>query len=235
MVVKIAIVGAGNVGATVARLLAGAGHEILLSNSHGPDSLRDTVTQLGPGVTAATVTDAVAGADVVLLAVPWGSVTQAVQTTGPLAGVVVIDATNPYGPGGPPGAKGDTASERVRRLIPQARVVKTFNAMAAGRLNRAGGAGEAGGATRLAMPLAGDDTEAKQVVARLVADAGFDPVDTGGLREGGRLQEPGQLLYNTSGTAAELRERLAAGAGRKRGFLTRLRTILAGFRDRKAS
>lgn len=181
---------------------------------------------LGTPVEAVTSRDAATRAELVVLAVPWDAIPKAIDAAGgadACAGKVVIDTTNPYGFHGPPRGRGETSSEGVLRLIPRARLVKTFNAMAAGRLSRTAG-------QRLAMPLAGDDAEAKQLVAELIADCGFEPVDTGSLREGGKLQEPGELLYNTSWTAEELRQRLKAKA-QPRSVLTKLKTIFAGFKE----
>lgn len=232
---KVGIIGAGNVGATIARLLAEGGHQVILSNSRGPDSLRELVGRLGPNARAATGAEAAASGEVVVLAVPWDAVPKAVEAAGGsdvFRGKVVVDATNPYGFHGPPGERGETSSERVLRLVPGGRLVKTFNAMAAGRLSREGGAA---GRKRLAMPVAGDDEGAKRLASRLVSDAGFDPVDTGGLRDGGRLQEPGGLLYDAAWTGPELERRVAEGAGRRRGLITRIRTIVRGFRNARST
>ncbi|HEY2393799.1 MAG TPA: NADPH-dependent F420 reductase [Candidatus Angelobacter sp.] len=206
---KIGILGAGNIGATAARLFIDAGHEVALSNSRGPESLRELVAQLGPRAQAVTIAEASKFGNVVLLAVPWRS-PEALPHPELLRNKIVIDAMNPYRPdGGFYDLEGSTSSEIVLKRIPGSRLVKAFNTIYYVHLAERG---------RKDLPLddrhtiyvAGDDTEAKQVVARLIEEIGFAPVDTGSLREGGRIQEPDSPIYNQTYNAREAREFLAS-------------------------
>lgn len=205
---KIGILGSGNIGAAAARLFTAAGHEVAVSNSRGPESLRDLVRELGPGAHAMTIDDAARFGEVVLLAVPWRS-PEALPHPDVLRGKIVIDAMNPYRPeGGFYDLGGSTSSEVVLQRVPGARLVKAFNTIyyvhLAGRGNKALPSDE-----RHTIYVAGDDAEAKKVVARLIEEIGFAAVDTGSLREGGRMQEPDSPIYNKTYNGREAREFLA--------------------------
>jgi predicted dinucleotide-binding enzyme len=204
----IGIIGAGNIGATAARLFEQAGHRVAISNSRGAESLAALVASLGPQVQALAADDAVRFGEAVLLALPWRQREQ-LPAAALFAGKLVIDATNPFTPTGGLYDLGDaTSSETIAAQLPGARIVKAFNTIyyqhLAGRGQADAPAGE-----RHAIFLAGDDADAKATVARLIADIGFDPVDTGSLREGGRRQQPGSSLLNELMTGAEARRRLA--------------------------
>jgi predicted dinucleotide-binding enzyme len=138
----------------------------------------------------AGVAEALRGAEVVLLASPWEAVPEALRAAGPLAGVVLIDATNPFGPGFTmqAGPRGESGGEQVQALVPRARVVKAFNST--GFANMADPLYE--GASTV-MPYAGDDASAKATVRRLVADLGFDPVDAGPLARSRQLEHLAML------------------------------------------
>ncbi|MBZ5529931.1 MAG: NADPH-dependent F420 reductase [Acidobacteriia bacterium] len=208
---KIGIIGSGRIGATAARLFVGAGHEVAISNSRGPDSLRELIAELAPRAHAMTTNDAARFGDVVLLAVPW-HVETALPAKEILRGKIVMDAMNPYRPeGGFFDLKGSTSSEIVLQRMPGARMVKTFNTIYYEHLATRGRK-DLPVEDRHAIYLAGDDRDAKQVVARLIEEIGFAPVDTGSLREGGRLQEPDSPIYNQTFTAREAREFLARHA-----------------------
>jgi predicted dinucleotide-binding enzyme len=208
---RIGILGAGRIGGTAAGLFARAGHDVRLSGSHGPGALRDEVAQLGPGVEAATPADAVAFGDVVLLAVPWPAAEAAVPAAGPYDGKIVIDAMNGFGADGPIDFGDRSSSEIVAQLVPGARVVKAFNTMRSSRLADEGRPD--GDPERLAMFVAGDDVEAKELVSGLIAQVGFDPVDSGGLLDGGRRQQPGSPLFNVAMTREQAERELAKLAG----------------------
>ena len=204
---NIGILGAGNIGANAAKLFAAAGHDVRLSNSRGPESLADKVRELGDRVRAATPEDAVAFGDVVLIAVPWPSKEDAVPDAGPYDDKIVIDAMNPYSEDFEIEDLGSkTSTEFTRALVPGARVVKAFNTIYYKRL--AGDGKPKGEKGRLAIPVASDDPAAKRVVMDLIDEIGFDPVDNGGLVEGGRKQQPGSPIYNNPITAKEMREQL---------------------------
>jgi hypothetical protein len=208
---RIGIVGAGMIGATAARLFVEAGHEVAVSNSRGPDSLRALVQELGGRARAAADVDEAAGfGEVVLLAVPWRS-PEALPRPETVDGRIVIDAMNPYADGGGIVDLGDsTSSEETRRRLPGARLVKAFNTIWYQHLATRGRT-DLPVDERHAVFLAGDDAEAKAVVARLIEEIGFAPVDTGPLREGGRRQQPDSDVYNRPMTGRAAREILAAG------------------------
>ena len=190
---RVGIIGSGHIGETLGRLLTAAGHEVGLSHASGPESLRDVVARLGPEACAMTVEEAANFGDVVVLALPWRSREDLPAER--LAGKVVVDATNPFAPDGSVYDLGDsTSSEEVAKVLPGARLVKAFNTLRAKDLGSRG-APDQQPDQRIAIFLAGDDDDAKLLVASLVRDVGFAPVDTGELREGGRLQQPGSPLY----------------------------------------
>ena len=206
---KIGILGAGNIGATAARLLVAAGHDVAVSNSRGPETLRDLVVELGPQASAMTVREAARFGDVVLLAVPWRS-PDALPEPELLRGKIVIDAMNPYRPdGGFYDLNGSTSSEVVLERIPGSRLVKAFNTIYYVHLAQRGRK-DLPLEERHTIYLAGDDAEAKKVVARLIEEIGFAPLDTGSLREGGRLQEPDSPIYDKTYNAREARQFLAS-------------------------
>jgi predicted dinucleotide-binding enzyme len=208
---RIGIVGAGMIGGTAARLFVRAGHEVAVSNSRGPETLGELVDELGSAAHAATMEDAARFGDVVLLAVPWRN-PEALPPAELLRGKIVIDAMNPYTLDGGVTDLGDsTSSEETLKRLPGARLVKAFNTIWYQHLATLGRT-DLPLEQRHAVFVAGDDAEAKAVVSRLIEDAGFAPVDTGGLREGGRRQQPGTALYNKILTGAEARARVDAGA-----------------------
>jgi len=205
---KIGIIGAGNIGATAARLFVHAGHEIAISNSRGPESLRELVTLLGPRAHAVTVDEAARFGDVVLLAVPWRS-PKALPKPEAVEGKIVIDAMNPYKPNFALYDLGNsTSSEETARRLPGARLVKAFNTIYYEHLATRGRTDLPVG-QRHAIFVAGDDADAKRVVTQLIEEIGFAPVDTGSLREGGRQQQPGSAIYNKPMTGEEANEALA--------------------------
>jgi hypothetical protein len=192
---KIGIIGAGNIGATAARLFIKAGHRVALSNSRGPGSLAALVQELGQQAQALPVAEAARFGDVVLLAVPWHR-PEALPPAESVRGKVVIDAMNPYQPGGGLYNLGDsTSSEETAKRLPGARLVKAFNSIWYKHLAENGDVNLPPG-QRHAIYLAGDDPGAKAVVRDLISAIGFDPVDTGSLREGGKKQQPESPVYD---------------------------------------
>jgi len=181
-------------GQALGRLLADAGHEVVLSNSRGPASLSELTAEFGPNVSAAAVADAVAGADVIVLATPWGKTAEAVSAVSDWSGKIVIDTTNNRKGPGPEGVIdiGDrSSSEIVAGLVPGARLVKAFNVTAIPFMAAALGRTPA---AENAIFIAGDDADAKAVVSKLIASVGGEAIDTGDLATGGRLQgTTGQL------------------------------------------
>jgi 8-hydroxy-5-deazaflavin:NADPH oxidoreductase len=182
---RIGVIGAGRIGGGAARLLARAGHELLLSYSRDPDKLRAQAEEIG--AQAGTPAEAAAFGDVVILAVPWPAIDDAVAQAGSLDGRIVIDTTNPFGAGGWEVPEGRTTTQVNQERLAGAHVVKSFNTLtAAFQQEAAGRTGE----KRVAMFLAGDDAEAKRVVAGLIDDAGFDPVDAGTAAQSSILEAP---------------------------------------------
>jgi 8-hydroxy-5-deazaflavin:NADPH oxidoreductase len=188
-----------------------------MANSRGPASLSTLISELGPETQAMDKDDAARFADVILLAVPW-HVEEALPAAQLLRGKIVIDAMNPYNPAGGFFDLGkSTSSEIVLRRIPGARLVKAFNTIYYEHLATRG-RGDLPAEDRHAIYLAGDDPEAKSIVARLISDIGFAPVDTGSLREGGLLQQPDSPIFNETYSARQAREvisNLAASGTRK--------------------
>ncbi|MEA2197778.1 MAG: 8-hydroxy-5-deazaflavin:NADPH oxidoreductase [Solirubrobacteraceae bacterium] len=183
----IGIIGSGRIGQAFARLARGAGREVVMSNSRGPESLSPVLEALGEGVSAVTVPEA-AAATMVVLGVPWASVPAALAGLS-FTGQIVVDATNAYLL---PDMKvadlgGRTSSEVVAELVPDARVVKAGNTIGAALLG--GDPNVAGG--RRVLFLSGDDDAAKAQVAALFDAAGFFPLDLGDLITGGRMQQAG--------------------------------------------
>jgi predicted dinucleotide-binding enzyme len=205
---KIGILGSGNIGGTAARLFVAAGHEVVLSNSRGPASLNELVSELGPRAHAMTIADAARFGDVILLAVPWRA-PEALPEPSVLRDKIVIDAMNPYRPdGGFYDLGGSTSSEEVLKRMPGARLVKAFNTIYYVHLaNR--GSKDLPLDERHTIYLAGDDAEAKKLVAGLIEEIGFAAIDTGSLREGGVLQQPDSPIYNKTYNKREALEFLA--------------------------
>ncbi len=212
---RIGILGSGNIGGTAAKLFVDAGHEVALSHAGGPESLRDQVAALGPRARAATIQEAADFGEVVLLAIPWRS--RGDLPADHLRGKIAIDAMNPYKPDFSLYDLGaSTSSEEVAKAIPGARLVKAFNHLFARDL-ASRGAKDRPIDARASLFIAGDDADAKRVVARLVEDIGFAPVDTGSLRDGGRIQQAGGPMYTRVVTGADARAALRRGEGARAG------------------
>jgi len=205
----IGLIGAGHIGSQVARLAVSNGYEVVISNSRGPESLGDLVAELGPKARAASVVDAARAGDIVVVTVPLKNYRSV--PVEPLAGKIVIDTNNyyPERDGHIPELDDEstTTAELLQAHLPTSKVVKAFNHIYAAQLTTDGR--PAGTPNRRALVIAGDDAEAKRVVATLLDQFGFDTVDAGPLAEGWRIQRdtPG---YGPRRTAAELRQDLAA-------------------------
>jgi predicted dinucleotide-binding enzyme len=190
---KFGTIGAGAVALGFAREALRAGHQVVLSNRHGPESLAGKVAELGTGASAATVAEA-ASRDYVLLAVPWPSVEEVLRGLPAWNGRVLIDATNPFSAYSPKLVLADLedkgASEIVAALAPGAEVVKAFNSIVIERFNQ--GPSKDGG--RRVIFVSGDHAEPVEFVKNLIASFGFAPIHLGGLAVGGRLQQAGGPL-----------------------------------------
>ena len=182
---SVGIIGAGRIGQAMAHIAHRAGRQVVIANSRGPQSLTSVVEALGGGVTAGTVQDA-AAAGIVVLAVPWAQVQQAVRGL-EWDGQILIDPTNDFDPSD---LDGRTSSEVVADLVAPARVVKAANTLVAAVLGS--DPHEAGG--QRVIFLSGDDPQAKSEVGGLFEAAGFFVVDLGALRQGGEMQQVGAPL-----------------------------------------
>ena len=205
---KIGVIGAGRIGANAARLFARSGHEVVISNSRGPETLSGIVEEIGNNTRAATMEEAADFGDVVLEAIPFGRYEELPANR--LAGKVVIDASNYYPQrDGEIDFDGLTSTEAVARHLSGARVAKAFNTMYYERLANGGRPGFPV-EERQVLFVAGDDEEAKGIVSRLIEEIGFAPIDTGSLKDSYR-QEPGAPIYNNPMTPERAREMLADG------------------------
>jgi 8-hydroxy-5-deazaflavin:NADPH oxidoreductase len=182
---RVGVIGAGRLGQAMARTALRAGHSVVIANSRGPESLTSVVSALGDGVSAGTV-DQASAAGVVVIAVPWDSVPEAVKGLR-WNGQIVIDATNDFDPGD---LDGRTSSEHVADLVAGARVVKAANTLRADVLGS--DPHEAGG--ERVIFLSGDDEDAKSEVSTLFGAAGFFAIDLGDLAAGGAAQQVGGPL-----------------------------------------
>ncbi|WP_189149256.1 NADPH-dependent F420 reductase [Streptomyces lacrimifluminis] len=208
---RIGMIGAGRMGQALTGLFVAAGHDVVLANSRGPESLAGLAAQFGEHTSAADVPGAVAGSDIVVLATPWGRTEAAVSVVGDWSGVVVVDTTNNRTKPGPDGLIdiGDrVSSEVVAEFVPGARLVKAFNTTPVPFLVK--GLGSSAGEDN-AVYVAGDDAAAKALVGALIAGIGGEAVDTGGLHTGGWLQGMSGPLAGTLEmiTPTDARARLA--------------------------
>jgi predicted dinucleotide-binding enzyme len=200
---NIGIIGSGHIGGTMARLLVNAGHEVAIGNSRGPQSLEELVRELGPRARAATVEEAAAFGEAVLLAIPLKEYTSIPAEA--LRGKIAIDAMNYYPDRDGHYAQLDsgetTSSEMVAAHLAGARLVKAFNTIWFEHLKRQGDTSAPSGSRR-AIFLAGDDAGAKRTVTEIIESLGFGAVDRGPLANG-RNQQPGTAVYNQDVTVAD--------------------------------
>jgi predicted dinucleotide-binding enzyme len=181
----VGIIGAGSLGQAMARTALRSGRAVLLANRRGPDTLARVIATLDSRVCAAAAKDA-AHAAIVVLAVPWDDIADAVQGL-EWSGQVVIDATNDSDPAG---LEGITSSEVVAALTPGARVVKAANTLAAAVLGEDPHQCQG----QRVMFISGDEPDAKDMASAMFRDAGFFVIDLGGLVQGGQLQQIGGPL-----------------------------------------
>ncbi len=204
---KIGIIGAGNIGTTIAILFIKAGHQVAISNSRGPETLKEEIKMLGDNAIALSVNDAAAFGDIVLLATPWRN-TEALPDPKLLEGKIVIDAMNHYKAEGGLFNLGDsTSSEETAKRLPGSIIVKAFNTIWFQHLAESGRK-DLPLQERRAIFMAGDSIEAKAKVSRLIEEIGFGAVDTGTLHEGGKKQQPLEAVYNIELTCAKAHELL---------------------------
>ncbi|KQV05951.1 NADP oxidoreductase [Leifsonia sp. Root112D2] len=205
----IGLIGAGHIGSQLARLAIAQGHEVVLSNSRGPETLAELIAELGENARAATAEEAARDGEIVVVTIPLKNI-DAVPVE-PLAGKIVIDTNNYYpqrdGQIAALDDESSTTAELLQAHLPTSRVVKAFNHIFAADLTT--DATPAGTPGRRALIVAGNDAEAKTTVASLIDSFGFDVVDIGELSEGWRIQRetPG---YTGAFDAVGLREAVAA-------------------------
>jgi 8-hydroxy-5-deazaflavin:NADPH oxidoreductase len=183
--VRIGIVGAGRIGGNAARLLARAGHELVLSFSRDQERLEQLASEIG--AVAGTPREATKFGEVVVLSVPWTLVDEALGQAGPLDGKIVIDTTNQFGHRGLDDLGGRTAAQVNAARMPGARYTKAFNTLTSGFQAQAAGRT---GPNRVVMFLCGDDEDAKRIVSGLIGEAGFTPVDIGGTADAAPMEPP---------------------------------------------
>jgi predicted dinucleotide-binding enzyme len=202
-------IGAGSIGTNVARAALAHGHDVVLSNSRGPDTLSEVVSALGPGARAGTVEEAAAAGDIVVVAIPMKNYRSVPPAA--VGDTIVIDANNyyPQRDGHIPELDDErtTSSELLQAHLPDAKVVKTFNHIQAAQIVSDGT--PSGTPDRRALAIAGDDQQARDTVAALLDEFGFDVVDAGPLSEGRRFQ-PGTPAYGSRQNAEQMRANLAA-------------------------
>jgi 8-hydroxy-5-deazaflavin:NADPH oxidoreductase len=205
---RIGIIGAGQIGGTLARRLTALGHDVSIANSRGPETLAALARETG--AKPATVEQGARAGDVVIVAIPVKNVPRLPDGLfeGVPADVVVVDTGNYY-------PKRDGRIDAIENGTTESRwvseqlgrpVLKVFNTIYANHLLERGK--PKGAAGRIALPVAGDDRRAKEVIIRLLDELGFDGVDAGGLDESWR-QQPGTPVYGTDLDAAGAQKALA--------------------------
>jgi 8-hydroxy-5-deazaflavin:NADPH oxidoreductase len=206
---RIGIIGAGNIGAALARHFCSLGHDVVVANSRGPATLADLAKETG--AKAVTVDEVPVGRELIVVTIPEGRIPDlppGLFKNAP-ANLIVIDTGNYYP------RQRDGKIDGIENGLLESRwveqqlghpVIKVFNNIYADHLAKRGK--PPGSAGRIALPVAGDDAKAKAVVMNLVNDIGFEPVDAGGLDESWR-QQPGTPVYAADFDAAGVRRALA--------------------------
>ena len=205
----IGLIGSGHIGSQLARLAVANGYDVVLSNSRGPETLQGLIDELGDHARAGTPAEAAAAGDIVVVTTPLAA--EATLPVEQLAGKIVIDTNNyyPQRDGRIPELEDDstTVAERLQKVLPTSHVVKAFNHIGARELTSQ--SLPAGSPDRRALIVAGDDAGARERVAALIDQFGFDPVDIGELAEGWRAQRD-TPAYVKRYDADGLRQALAA-------------------------
>lgn len=218
---RIGIIGSGSIGTALARLAIAAGYEIMIANSRGPESLQGLIAELGPRAHAGEVRDAAEFGEVPILSVPLTAYMNLPE--GLFEGKTVLSTGNYY-----PSRDGRiavldtlemTTAEYEKSLLPGARVVKVFNNIVAHHVPLL-----ANSQPRTALPMAGDDDDAKRRVAEVVTEFGFDTVDAGTLEQSWRF-EPESGAYTPIYAASQ--------AGFRQDYLTDRGTPVSAHRVRE--
>jgi len=207
----VGIIGAGNIGSTLARGLVDRGYDVVISNSRGPETLTDLVADLGPHATAATAQDAAEQGEWVIVTVPLKALAEV--PVAPLAGKTVVDTNNYYwerdGRIAALEEKRTTTSQMLQEHLPESTVVKGFNHIMSGQILTDGS--PAGTADRRALATASDSPEAIAFITSLYDEFGFDTVSIGALADSWRVERD-QPAYVVRQNAAELEANLARAA-----------------------
>jgi predicted dinucleotide-binding enzyme len=202
------IIGAGHIGGQVARAAIGQGHDVVIANSRGPETLADLVAELGPKARAATAIEAAAAADIAVVTVPLRAYRDV--PVEPLAGKIVLDTNNYYWErDGHIDAldRGEaTTSGLLQEHLPTSKVVKAFNHIGARDITTDGS--PAGTPNRRALATAGDHPDAVAFVTDFYDRLGFDTVNVGPLSESWRVERD-RPAYVVRQNADELRDNLA--------------------------
>lgn len=187
---NVSIIGTGNMATGLAVLFAKAGHSVTLG-SRDVAKAEAVAAELGHNVEAGDLQSAAGNASVVVLAVPFDAVSEVISAAGDLTGKIVVDITNPMTAdySGLAIGHSTSAAEEIQKLAPQANIVKAFNTIFAA-IFQSGGSVAGHPAT---VFVAGDDEDARKTVASLAKDAGFIPLDTGGLASARYLEPVGAL------------------------------------------
>jgi 8-hydroxy-5-deazaflavin:NADPH oxidoreductase len=183
---RIGIVGAGRIGGNVARQAARVGHDVQLSFSRDPAKLEKMASELGGRATGGSPQETVAFAELLVFAVPWDVIPDALEQAGDLGGRIVVDTTNQFG-SGPMPVDGQTAAAFNAARMPGARYVKSFNTLTSGFQEQVAGRT---GDRRVVQWICGDDDEAKWIVADLIEEMGYMPVDLGGTDDCRVMEAP---------------------------------------------
>jgi hypothetical protein len=211
---KIGIIGAGNIGASAAKLFVKAGHEIAIANSRDAETLTDLVAEIGQNARAVSIEEAANFGEIVFVSIPFGKYKTLPSEA--FAGKIVIDSNNYYPERDGVFAELDenktTSSELLAEHLSGARLVKGFNTIWFEHLKTQGDM-NLPVEERRAIFIAGDDAEAKKIVARLIEEIGFAAVDSGDLGEGGAAQQPETAIYNRNLTAREAQAFLGSEGG----------------------
>ncbi len=209
---RIAVLGAGHVGPVIARMALDAGFEVAIASSGSPEDLELITQVVMPGVQARWAKDAMAAADLVVLAIPLHRFPA--LDPGPLAGKLVVDAMNYWAPADEAVPLFDdrelSSSEIVQRRLTQATVVKALNQIAYQDLED--GRRPAGSPDRHAIGVAGDDSDAARVVGEVIDRIGYDPVLFGSL-SAGRILQPGGPVFGAVLKRSEFERAIHATVG----------------------
>jgi predicted dinucleotide-binding enzyme len=185
--VNIGVIGAGRIGGNCARQAVKGGHEVMLSFSRDPSKLESLAAELGSErASVGSPAEAAAFGELVILSVPWGKIPEALAEAGDLTGKVVVDTTNQFGPGPMP-EPGQTAAAFNAQRMAGARYVKSFNTLTSSFQEEAAARD---GDARVVQWMCGDDPQAKEIVAGLIEDMGYVPVDLGGTATCAVMEAP---------------------------------------------